>query len=136
MTTTRQAISTSSSSTSATASIYGQWRRALDHFDGFKIGLTATPCVMRDARRFRDDEDAQRSATPCDSSKSTVPTYSYGLTEAIADGHLVPYDIYRAMTVEDSGERRRSRSMPDEIDWAALDATTRAELGNGCFAER
>src|SRR3546814_19410018 len=24
-------------------SIYGKWRRALDHFDGIKIGLTATP---------------------------------------------------------------------------------------------
>ncbi|EQD33620.1 Restriction endonuclease, type I, R subunit/Type III, Res subunit, partial [mine drainage metagenome] len=23
-------------------SIYGQWRRALDHFDGIKVGLTAT----------------------------------------------------------------------------------------------
>jgi hypothetical protein len=30
-------------------SIYGKWRRALDHFDGIKIGLTATPCVMQDA---------------------------------------------------------------------------------------
>jgi hypothetical protein len=27
------------------------------------------------------------------------PTYSYTLPEAIADGHLVPYEIYRAMTV-------------------------------------
>ena len=27
-------------------SIYGQWRGVLDHFDGIKIGLTATPCVM------------------------------------------------------------------------------------------
>jgi len=43
-------------------SIYGQWRRALDHFDGIKIGLTATPCVMQEARDV-DEEDVSRSAT-------------------------------------------------------------------------
>lgn len=37
-------------------SIYGQWRRALDHFDGIKVGLTATPCVMQEAPDV-DDED-------------------------------------------------------------------------------
>ncbi len=42
-------------------SIYGKWRRALDHFDGIKVGLTATPCVMEDAPCV-DDED--RAATP------------------------------------------------------------------------
>ncbi len=31
-------------------SIYGKWRRALDHFDGIKIGLTATPCVRHSRR--------------------------------------------------------------------------------------
>ncbi|HET9160476.1 MAG TPA: DEAD/DEAH box helicase family protein, partial [Caulobacteraceae bacterium] len=37
-------------------SIYGKWRRALDHFDGVKIGLTATPCVMAEAADV-DEED-------------------------------------------------------------------------------
>ncbi len=40
-------------------SIYGKWRRALDHFDGIKIGLTATPCVMQDAP---DAEEEDRQA--------------------------------------------------------------------------
>jgi type I restriction enzyme R subunit len=40
-------------------SIYGQWRRALDHFDGIKIGLTATPCIMLEAP---DADDEDRSA--------------------------------------------------------------------------
>ena len=70
-------------------SIYGQWRRALDHFDGIKIGLTATPCVMQDAPDSTR-RTVRRYATRCASSKSSRPTYSYSLTEAIADGHLVP----------------------------------------------
>jgi type I restriction enzyme R subunit len=37
-------------------SIYGQWRRAIDHFDAIKIGLTATPCVMEGAPDIDEDD--------------------------------------------------------------------------------
>ena len=104
-------------------SIYGQWRRALDHFDGIKVGLTATPCVMQDA----DDEDRAAIRDTLRFFEVSRPTYSYGMSEAIADGHLVPY----ARTAATDGFSV-ARS---DIDWAALDAPTRAELER-LFADR
>ena len=55
------------------------------------------------------------------------PTFRYTLREAIDAGHLVPYRIYKAMTVKtaaDGGfEVRR-----DELDWSAMDNTTKEEF--------
>jgi type I restriction enzyme R subunit len=107
-------------------SIYGQWRRALDHFDGIKIGLTATPCVMAD-RPDIDEEDRLAIRDTLLFFEVDRPTYSYSMGEAIADGHLVPYEIYRAMTARTAA----TDGFPvarNEIDWDALDPTTRAEL--------
>jgi type I restriction enzyme R subunit len=107
-------------------SIYGKWRRALDHFDGIKIGLTATPCVMPDAPDV-DDEDRTAIRDTLRFFEVGRPTYSYGMAEAIADGHLVPYEIYRAMTARTAATDGFSVAR-NEIDWGALDDTTRAEL--------
>ena len=114
-------------------SIYGQWRRALDHFDGVKIGLTATPCVTVDAPDA-DDQDRAAVRDTLRFFEVDRPTFSYGLSQAIAEGHLVPYDIYRAMTARTAA----TEGFPvarSEIDWDALDAATRAEL-EALFAER
>jgi type I restriction enzyme R subunit len=107
-------------------SIYGKWRRALDHFDGVKIGLTATPCVMRDAPDV-DEEDRAAIRDTLRFFEVDRPTYSYAMAEAIADGHLVPYEIYRAMTARTAATDGFAVSRA-EIDWDALDATTRAEM--------
>jgi len=107
-------------------SIYGKWRRALDHFDGIKIGLTATPFVMRDAPEV-DEEDRTAIRDTLRFFELDAPTYRYTMAEAIADGHLVPYEIYRAMTVRTAA----SEGFPvarSEIDWDALDEATRTEL--------
>lgn len=107
-------------------SIYGKWRRAIDHFDGIKIGLTATPCVMRDAQEV-DEEDRLAIRDTLRFFELDRPTYSYTMPEAIADGHLVPYEIYRAMTARTAA----TEGFPvarNEIDWEALDETTRNEL--------
>lgn len=107
-------------------SIYGKWRRALDHFDGIKIGLTATPCVMRDEPDV-DEEDRAAIRDTLRFFEVDRPTYSYTMQEAIADGHLVPYEIYRAMTARTAA----TEGFPvhrNEIDWDALDDGTRAEL--------
>ncbi len=107
-------------------SIYGEWRRALDHFDGIKIGLTATPCVMRDDPDV-DDDDRTAIRDTLRFFEVDKPTYSYAMREAIADGHLVPYEIYRALTVRTAA----TDGFPvhsSEIDWAALDEQTRREL--------
>lgn len=107
-------------------SIYGKWRRALDHFDGVKIGLTATPCVMRDDPEV-DEEDRVAIRDTLRFFEVDRPTYSYSMSEAIADGHLVPYEIYRAMTARTAA----TDGFPvarSEIDWDALDPQTRDEL--------
>ncbi|WDF73039.1 DEAD/DEAH box helicase family protein [Novosphingobium sp. KACC 22771] len=114
-------------------SIYGKWRRALDHFDGVKIGLTATPCVMRDDPDV-DEEDRVAIRDTLRFFEVDRPTYSYSMSEAIADGHLVPYEIYRAMTARTAA----TEGFPvarSEIDWDALDPHTRDELET-LFAEQ
>lgn len=107
-------------------SIYGKWRRALDHFDGIKIGLTATPCVMREAPEV-DEEDRVAIRDTLRFFELDRPTYSYTMSEAIADGHLVPYEIYRAMTARTAATEGFAVTR-NEIDWDALDETTRNEL--------
>lgn len=113
-------------------SIYGKWRRALDHFDGIKIGLTATPCVMRDAPDV-DEEDRAAIRDTMRFFEVDRPTYSYSISEAIADGHLVPYEIYRAMTARTAATEGFTVARGD-IDWDALDDATRIEL-EALFAE-
>jgi type I restriction enzyme R subunit len=107
-------------------SIYGKWKRALDHFDGIKIGLTATPCVMRDQLDV-DEEDRAAIRDTLRFFEVDKPTYSYTMREAIADGHLVPYEIYRAMTARTAATEGFTVAR-SEIDWGAMDATTRAEM--------
>ena len=114
-------------------SIYGQWRRALDHFDGIKIGLTATPCVMFNAPDV-DEEDRAAIRDTLRFFEVSRPTYRYSMAEAIADGHLVPYEIYRAMTARTAATDGFSVAR-SEIDWNALDPAARAEL-ELLFAER
>lgn len=114
-------------------SIYGKWRRALDHFDGIKIGLTATPCVMQDAPDV-DDEDRASIRDTLRFFEVGRPTYSYGMAEAVADGHLVPYEIYRAMTARTAATEGFPVARRD-IDWEALDSATRTEL-EALFADR
>lgn len=107
-------------------SIYGQWRRALDHFDGVKIGLTATPCVFRNTEEL-EPEDLASVRDTLRFFEVDRPTFRYQLKEAIEDGYLVPYEIYRAMTVKTAAEAGFEVSR-DEIDWDALDEEARAEL--------
>jgi type I restriction enzyme R subunit len=114
-------------------SIYGEWRRELDHFDAIKLGLTATPCVMQDAPDV-DEDDRRAIRDTLRFFEVGRPTYSYTLGEAIADGQLVPYEIYRAMTARTAATDGFPVSRA-EIDWDALDEATRAEL-EALFAER
>ncbi|MEX2647389.1 MAG: DEAD/DEAH box helicase family protein [Alphaproteobacteria bacterium] len=108
-------------------SIYGKWRGILEHFDGIQIGLTATPCTVRDVDRLADPEDAAFVRDTLRFFEVTEPTYRYTLKEAIREGYLVPYHIYKALTVKTAAEGgfdvRR-----DELDWTAMDDATRDEL--------
>ena len=113
-------------------SIYGRFRRALDHFDGVKLGLTATPLVGTPPDA--DDEEQAFVRDTLRFFELERPTFRYTITEAIDEGFLVPYRIYRAQTVKTAAaagfEVHRS-----EIDCDALDPTTRAELED-LFAEQ
>src|SRR4051812_39130384 len=81
---------------------------------------------MRDARDA-EEEDRQTIRDTLRFFEVDRPTYSYTLPEAIADGHLVPYEIYRAMTAR-TAARDGFAVHRNEIDWEALDEATRAEL--------
>ena len=111
-------------------SIYGRWSGALRHFDGIQLGLTATPCTedaARTADREADPEDGRFVRDTLRFFEVEEPTFRYTLRRAIAEGYLVPYRIYRAMTVKTAAEGgfevRR-----DELDWTAMDEATRAEF--------
>ena len=107
-------------------SIYGKWSGVLRHFDGIQLGLTTTPCTADDDA-LSDPEDGRFVRDTLHFFELAEPTFRYSLHRAIREGHLVPYRIYRALTVKtaagDGFEVER-----DELDWSAMDEGTRTEL--------
>ena len=109
-------------------SIYGRWSGALRHFDGIQLGLTATPCTADAARAAAaDPEDGRFVRDTLRFFEVEEPTFRYTIQSAITEGYLVPYRIYRAMTVKTAAEGgfevRRG-----ELDWTAMDRAARAEF--------
>ncbi|HJV26731.1 MAG TPA: DEAD/DEAH box helicase family protein [Aromatoleum sp.] len=108
-------------------SIYGQWSAVLKHFDGIQLGLTATPCVSNLDELGGDEEDKLFVRDTLRFFEVEKPTFSYKLKDAIADGHLVPYQIYKAKTVKTAAEGgfevKRS-----ELDWSSMSGDTREEF--------
>ena len=106
--------------------IYGKYSGVLRHFDGIQLGLTATPCTA-DADALPDPEEGMFVRDTLRFFELAEPTFRYTLRRAIEEGHLVPYRIYRALTVrtaaEDGFPVRR-----DELDWSAMDPQTRVEF--------
>jgi len=68
-------------------SIYGEWKQILDHFDCYRVWLTATPVEYIDRNTYKEFDCGE-----------AWPTYSYGLDEAIQEKHLVPYTVLMART--------------------------------------
>lgn len=108
-------------------SIYGKWSGVLKHFDGVQIGLTATPCVANLDDLNADEEDKLFVRDTLRFFEVDKPTYSYKLKDAIAEGFLVPYQIYKAKTVKTAAEGG-FEVKKDELDWTAMDGATRAEF--------
>ena len=104
-------------------SIYGKWSGVLRHFDGIQLGLTATPCVAETS----DSEDGRFVRDTLRFFGLAAPTFRYGLRQAIAEGYLVPYRIYKAMTVKTAAEGGFAVTR-GELDWTTMDAATRAEF--------
>ena len=107
-------------------SIYGKWSGVLRYFDGIQIGLTATPCTA-EADMLPDPEDGHFVRDTLRFFELEAPTFRYTLREAIGDGHLVPYRIYKAMTVKTAAEDGFEVARKD-LDWTAMDPAARAEL--------
>ncbi|MYB20079.1 MAG: restriction endonuclease subunit R [Holophagales bacterium] len=107
-------------------SIYGKWSGVLRHFDSIQLGLTATPCTV-DADALPDPEDGRFVRDTLRFFGLAEPTFRYTLRRAIEEGHLAPYRIYRAMTVKTAAEDGFEVGR-DELDWNAMDETTRAEF--------
>lgn len=108
-------------------SIYGKWSGVLKHFDGVQIGLTATPCVANLDDANADEEDKLFVRDTLRFFEVDKPTFSYKLKDAIADGYLVPYQIYKAKTVKTAAEGGFKVKKSD-LDWTAMDAATHAEF--------
>ncbi|MYE99978.1 MAG: restriction endonuclease subunit R [Gammaproteobacteria bacterium] len=107
-------------------SIYGKWSGVLRHFDAIQLGLTATPCTI-DAIELPDPEDGLFVRDTLRFFELTEPTYRYTLRQAIKEGHLVPYRIYRATTVKTAAEGGFEVGR-DELDWSAMDKQTCTEF--------
>jgi type I restriction enzyme R subunit len=108
-------------------SIYGKWSGVLKHFDGVQVGLTATPCVANLEDLSADDEDKLFVRDTLRFFDVDKPTFSYKLRNAIADGYLVPYQIYKAKTVKTAAEGGFEVKR-DELDWTAMDVATHTEF--------
>ena len=107
-------------------SIYGKWSGALKHFDGVQIGMTATPCVA-DPDTLGDEEDGKFIRDTLRFFEVDKPTFKYGMQQAIEEGYLVPYQIYKAKTVKTAAEGGFEVKRSD-LDWSALDADSRAQF--------
>ncbi len=68
-------------------SIYNRYRDIFQYFDCYQIGLTATPVefISRNTYGLFECEDQD-------------PTSFYSLEDGVADGHLVPYEVYTHTT--------------------------------------
>ncbi len=113
-------------------SIYGKWSGVLRHFDGIQLGLTATPCTV-DPEDMPDPEDGLFVRDTLRFFEVDRPTFRYTLSEAVEDGNLVPYRIYKAMTVKTAADDG-FKVHRAELDWSAMDADTSAEFEE-LFAE-
>ena len=107
-------------------SIYGKWSGVLRHFDGIQLGLTATPCTI-DADQLPDPEDGLFVRDTLRFFELAEPTFQYLLRQAVEEGHLVPYRIYKAMTVKTAAEDGFAVRR-DELDWTTMDRQTREEF--------
>lgn len=106
--------------------IYGDYRKVLDRFDAIKIGLTATPLVGV-PQEERDEEERAFVRDTLRFFEVREPTFRYTLQQAVGEGVLVPYRIYRAQTVKTAAEGGFEVKR-GEIHWQALDAGARGAL--------
>ncbi len=106
-------------------SIYGKWSGILKYFDGIQIGLTATPFTSE--IETGDEEDQSFVRDTLRFFEVDKPTYRYTLREAVSEGYLVPYQIYKAKTVKTAKEEGFEVSK-SELDWTAMTPKVKEEF--------
>ncbi|MEW8692244.1 MAG: DEAD/DEAH box helicase family protein [Candidatus Thiodiazotropha endolucinida] len=106
-------------------SIYGKWSGILKYFDGIQIGLTATPFTSD--IETGDDEDQSFVRDTLRFFEVDEPTYRYTLREAVSEGYLVPYQIYKAKTVK-TAEEGGFEVKKNELDWTAMSPKVKEEF--------
>ncbi|MCU7838973.1 MAG: DEAD/DEAH box helicase family protein [Candidatus Thiodiazotropha sp. (ex Troendleina suluensis)] len=112
-------------------SIYGKWSGILKYFDGVQIGLTATPFTSD--IESGDEEDQSFVRDTLRFFEVEEPTYRYTLREAVNEGYLVPYQIYKAKTVK-SAKEGGFEVKKNELDWSAMSSKVKEEF-NQLFAD-
>lgn len=106
-------------------SIYGKWSGILKYFDGIQIGLTATPFTSD--IETGDDEDQSFVRDTLRFFEVDKPTFRYTLREAVNEGYLVPYQIYKAKTVKTAKEGG-FEVKKGELDWTAMSPKVKEEF--------
>lgn len=115
-------------------SIYSKYGALFSYFDSYLIGLTATPKDEVDRNTYRLFE-----------LEKGIPTYAYGLEEAIADGYLVPPKavsvplkfIREGIKYAELSEEEQQQW--DELDWGDKEPPEQvdsAALNNWLFNEK
>ena len=99
----------------------------LKHFDGIQIGMTATPCIATQDDDSADGEDKAFVRDTLRFFEVEQPTFSYKLKDAIREGYLVPYQIYKAQTVKTAAEGGFDVKK-SELDWSVMEPETRLEI--------
>ncbi len=104
-------------------SIFNKWNEVLHYFDTRMVGLTATPAAYIGRNTFLEFECPEE-----------IPTFLYSRQQAVDEGYLVKFELYRAQTrfqrkgihgVDLSEEERNALIEkgidPDEIDYAGTE---------------
>lgn len=68
-------------------SIYNRYKDIFEHFDALQLGLTATPTDFIDHNTFQ--------LFGCEDG---LPTFHYGLEQAVSEHYLVPYRVLQSQT--------------------------------------
>jgi type I restriction enzyme, R subunit len=99
-------------------SIYRKYGAIFDYFDALLVGLTATP-----------KNEIDRNTYGLFALERGVPTDEYGLTEAVDDGFLVPYEpIAVPLKFPREGIRYDDLSDEEKDQWDALEWNEEGEI--------
>ena len=104
-------------------SLFNTFKEIIDYFDGFKLGLTATP-----------KDKVHASSYKLFNCGKDEPTYEYSYAQGVEDGYLNDYEVLKVrtgvqidglkgeeMTVEQQEELMLQGIDPDDIDFEGKD---------------